>query len=217
MDNGRRGERAVPPGHAQPRVSGTTPPSGPAAADPADRLRVAGGAVVAGARGDAWLRVAGPEHARRGGRSCTDLALLDVLGRLPLHRPVPTARLTDRERAVLLTAPAWTVESGPAHIERVARPPVTVGLVTCEGGAWRVLLRRAAAFRYFAPAAVLLPRLPARRPETAWEADVAGVGVYVRDGDAIREVLAPVTPGYPRKAAHWRFEERAYRAWALTA
>jgi hypothetical protein len=38
----------------------------------------------------------------------------------------------------------------------------------------------------------------------------------VDDGSGPREAVPAQAPAVPRKAAHWRFEERAYRAWTVS-
>lgn len=174
---------------------------------------VPGAAVVAGARGDAWLRVDAGEHERRGGAYCDGLVVLDALRRLPVGVPVPVEWLSPRDAEVLAAAPGWALRRSDQHVVRLLRQPVRVQLVVCSGGPWRALLRRASAFRHLAPAAVALERLPPDWPGVAWEADLAGVGVLLDDGTGPVEALGPPVPSAPRKAAHWRFEERAYRAW----
>jgi len=174
---------------------------------------VPGAAAVAGARGDAWLRIDAGEHARRGGASCDDLVVLDALRRLPVGVPVPVEWLSPRDAEVLAAVPGWALRRSDQHVVRLLRQPVHVQLVVCSGGPWRALLRRASTFRHFAPAAVALKRLPPDWPGVAWEADLAGVGVLLDDGTSSVEAMPPPVPSAPRKGAHWRFEERAYRAW----
>lgn len=199
-------------------ASGYTPAAGAvfALAGGPGTVHVPGGASVAGARADAWLRVHDAEHMRRRGSSYADLPLLDVLGRLPLGVAVPLGGLASRDLEVVLSAPRLAVKLQDGHATRLLRRPVRVALVTCRGTSWRAALQRAASFRHFAPAAVLLDRLPPRWREIVWEADVAGVGVLIGAGREPEEVLPPVVPVGLRKAAHWRFEERAYRSWFLT-
>ena len=190
------------------------PPAAPGASGSAGgAVLVPGAAAVAGARGDAWLRVDAGEHARRGGASCDDLVVLDALGRLPVGVAVPVEWLAPRDAEVLAAAPGWALRRSDRHVVRLLQRPVQVELVVCSGGPWRALLRRASAFRHFAPAAVAVERLPPDWPGVAWEADLAGVGVLLDDGTGPVEALRPAVPSVPRKAAHRRFEERAYKAW----
>jgi hypothetical protein len=177
---------------------------------------VRGGARVAGAHGDAWLRVDAEEHVRRQGNTCEDIVMLAALEALPVGVELPLELLAARQQAVLRAAPGWAVSFADDHVVRLLRSPVHVELVTCRARAWGDAVRRAAAFRHFAPAAVVLDRLPRRWPEQAWQADAAGVGVLVDDGSGPREVVPTRAPTVSRKAVHWRFEERAYRAWAVS-
>ena len=70
------------------------------------------------------------------------------------------------------------------------------------------------AFEPFGTRVVLLDACP-RAAEFAWEADAAGVGLWIRERDGQIIQVVPPAPFVRRyaKPAGWRFTERAYTAW----
>jgi hypothetical protein len=175
---------------------------------------IPGGAVTAGAVGDAVITCDRAEQARRrsaGLGAVTSLWLLDAIMTLPAGVPVRTADLSEEVWARISAAPRGAVVIDGGWVTRLLRPPLTVvGAVVCGGG-WRRSLQRAAQFTPFAQRVLVLDRTPPSH--VAWEAQVAGIGVWTfRDGS-----LAEISPPEPFrqrywKPAGWRFAERAYAA-----
>lgn len=184
-------------------------------------ILVRGGAIGGGVRADALCVLDVGEHARRqegGIGAVTSLAILDAVMTLPMGVPVrrrditPTAwaRMERTDEALVLVDGHW--------VTRVGRPPLTVLGALVSGRRWRDALRRASAFGPFSQRIVVLRQLPASMDLLLWEAELAGVGVWLADDMITREVLAP-EPFKLRyvKAATWRFAERAYRAATASA
>lgn len=187
-------------------------------------MAVPSGARVSGAVADAVVTVDAIEDQRRAGLGLVgvaDLGLLDALMCLPVGEAIPVADLGPVASAHLRAAPAGCVEwlDGGTRVRRLLVPAATVELVVVRCGRWRSGLLRAAAFEPFATRVVLLERPPRALHDIAWEADGAGVGLWVRHLDTeIVEVVAPA-PFVRRyvKPAGWRFAERAYTAWIAAA
>lgn len=190
---------------------------------------VRGAARVAGGVADAVLAVDAVEAARRRGvglGGVGDLALLDTLMCLPVGCPVATDDLTALSRARLRAAPPGCVEwlDDAAVVVRRLASAVSVELVVVRAATWRAGLLRAAAFEPFATRVILLERPPRALYQAAWEADAAGVGLWIRtaatatDPDDVQQIAAPA-PFVRRyvKPAGWRFTERAYATWAADA
>lgn len=194
-------------------------------------------ARVAGAVADAVLVVDDVEAARRirfGLRGVSDLGLLDALMCLPVGAPVAVDDLSPVSRSRLRAAPAGCVEwlAGGTRVRRLLTPALTVDLVVVRAGTWRAGLLRAAAFEPFATRVVLLPCEPRTLRDIAWQADAAGIGLWIGQADEDRpmdtpaaeagtgEVVQVVGPApFVRryvKPAGWRFTERAYTTWTAT-
>ncbi|MGH3659561.1 MAG: hypothetical protein ACRDUA_23175, partial [Micromonosporaceae bacterium] len=65
---------------------------------------------------------------------------------------------------------------------------------------------------------VMLPKPPRGLPRISWQADLIGVGVWIRppDSDDITEIVPPaVFEQQVVKPVRWRFIENAYRTWLL--
>lgn len=175
---------------------------------------VIGGAVAAGARADALVEVDVDEMERRtsaGARSVQSLPLLDALINLPLLCPVDAAGLGERDLRILQAAPPGCVDFEGEKVIRTLRVPVTVAAALVAGLRWRHPLARAAAFTPLSQRIVVLPYAP--DPAVVWEAQVAGVGVWVDRGEGDPYAVVEPEPFVPRyfKAAGWRFAERAYQ------
>ncbi|WP_017592537.1 hypothetical protein [Nocardiopsis potens] len=141
------------------------------------------------------------------------LGALEALMGLPLGEPVPEASLTERERALLRTAPPGAVARDAGRVVRLASVPLRVELAVATGPTWRAALARAARFAPFCARAALADRPPRDAAPAAAEADYYGVGLAVRDGsDAVW--LAPPEPFRPRRlsAPKWKFAERVLAA-----
>lgn len=177
---------------------------------------VDGGAHAAGVGADALVLVDGSEHERRysaGLGGVTSLGLIDALMNLPLRTPVRRCDLDPATVRRLAAAPDAVVSCDHGWVTRLLTPPLTVVAVVVRGGSWEESSRRARPFAAFAQCIVLLDRMPTRSSEFLWEAQLAGVGVWVESHGEVRELLAPepFTRHY-WKPAGWRFSERAYRA-----
>lgn len=189
--------------------------------DPADleldeMCLVGGGAQAAGIGADALVLVDGSEHERRssaGLGGVTSLGLIDALMNLPLRTPVRTRDLDSMTVRRLSAAPDAVVSSDDGWVTRLLTPPLTVIAVVVRGRSWQELSPRTWPFAAFAQRIVLLDRMPTRSSAFLWEAQLAGVGVWVRIDDQFRELLAPEPfMRHYWKPAGWRFSERAYRA-----
>jgi hypothetical protein len=175
---------------------------------------IAAGAVTVGAVGDAVVSCDCAEQVRRrneGLGAVTSLWLLDAVMTLPAGAPVRVADLSEEVWACISAAPKGVVAVDGGWVTRLLSPPLTVvGAVMCGTG-WRRLLQRAGRFTPFAQRLLVLEKMPPSR--MMWEAQVAGVGVWVfRDGQLAE--MCPPEPFKQRywKPAGWRFAERAYAA-----
>lgn len=178
-------------------------------------------ARVSGGIADAVVQVDQGEHVRRSQLGLTagveDLDLLDALMCLPLDHAVAVDDLGVVEMAHLRACPPGCVEwtDNGRRVLRRLLPAATVELVVVQAERWRGGLRRAAAFEPFAARVVVLDRPPHTLADVAWQADVTGVGLWIRTQDGeLTEVVTP-TPFVRRyvKPAGWRFSERAYTTW----
>ncbi len=179
-------------------------------------MLVPGAARVSGGIGDALVDVDGAEHERRsavGLRALTDLGLLGRLLALPLGELVRWDDLSPDDARRFTTAPYGTIECSPDGVRRLLCYPVSVPLVLVRSSSWRRGLQRASAFEPFAQRVLILEGNHQDLDSLAWEADVLGVGVWVKDASRLREVVPPA-PWQQQfaKGAGWRFRERAYLA-----
>lgn len=178
------------------------------------------GARVTGAVADAVVAINAHEHQRRVGfglHGVEHLGLLDALMCLPVGAAVPVADLSPVALAHLRASPPGCVNwlDGGSQVRRLLVSAAAIDLVVVRTAHWRAGLYRAEPFEPFATRVVLLQRPPRTLVDIAWEADAAGVGLWVRQPDAqIDEIVAPA-PFVRRyvKPAGWRFAERAYAAW----
>lgn len=184
----------------------------------ADLVRIPQGARAAGSVADALVLNDHEEQARR--RACalgavTSLALLDVLLNLPHGEPVRLGDLSDHARELVLRAPAGVVALEGQWVRRLLVPPLTVVAAVVGPTRWRTAIRRVSTFQPFAQRLVEFDAVPS--PKLSWEAQVAGIGVWVRASEGTT-VVCPPEPYVRRywKAAGWRFAENAYQA-ATTA
>lgn len=203
------------------------------AVQPADlsdesRQLVDDGAFLAGGRTDALITLNDAEVQRRaqnGDGAVTDLALLDLFLSMPLGCPIAVSTFTEQQLRLLRLAPGGAITAEAGTVTRLLDRPVQVDAAVAwvrprrDGGArragsWRSSLRRAGRFVGVTSAVVVFPE-SARVPATKlWEADVLGVGVWQEGSDGPIELVPPAEFMTPRlKAAIWRFEERAFRAW----
>ena len=175
---------------------------------------VLGGARVSGVRGDAVLSVEAAEHYRRrrlGLGALADLALLNVLMDLPLGLPVPSTDLPASAREVLASAPPGVIVDDGEWVTRLAEPAVVVHAAVVAGVGWRRLIRTGSVFTGVCQSVVVLERRPPQLRTRLWEAELLGVGVWLRDGAGLCEVLPPqVFHLRYVKPARWRFLENAY-------
>lgn len=178
---------------------------------------VSGAARVAGGTGDALVEVDMAEHQRRAGlglRAVTDLGMLARLLRLPHGELVRWADLSADDERRLRSAPDGIVYCSAAGVRRVLAYPAAVPLVLVRSRSWRRGLRAASAFEPFAQRVLVLEGFRQDLTRLAWEADVLGVGVWLKAGSRTREVVAPAPwRQHYVKAAGWRFRERAYQCW----
>lgn len=176
---------------------------------------VAGGARAAGTVADALVTWDQAEQARRHQASLgavTSLWLLDSVMNLPLGAPIRVSDLSETTWDDLRRAPAGVVEIEGAWVTRLLTPPLTVVAAAVGGNGWRRPLQRIGRFTPFAQRLLILDTAPA--PRLIWEAQAAGVGVWVVENSYLVEVCRP-EPFKRRywKPAGWRFAECAYAAW----
>lgn len=175
---------------------------------------IAGGAVTAGAVGDAVVVRDDAEQDRRrqvGLGAVTSLWLLDAVMSLPLGMPVRISDISRTPWDDLRIAPTGVVAIDDGWVTRLLSPPLTVVAAVVRGTGWRRPLQRVGQFSPFAQRLIVLDKIPP--PRLMWEAQVAGVGVWtVEEGQPV-ELCAP-EPFKRRywKPAGWRFTERAYAA-----
>lgn len=177
---------------------------------------VEGGARAAGGRADAIVVVDSSEQNRRaacGLAEVTSLGLLDSVMNLPLRTPVRTQDVSADALARFAVAPTGAVELEEGWVTRLLTPPLTVVAAIVRGTGWDRTVRRVGRFAPFAQQIVILDREPARGSAVTWEAQLAGIGVWVLVDGQVTELLAP-EPFVRRfwKPAGWRFAERAYRS-----
>lgn len=193
-------------------------PLAPAAVISGELEVIPRGAVAAGATGDTVVACDYAEQARRraaGLGAVTSWPLLDALMNLPAGAPVRVADLSGDTWARVSAAPEGVAEVDGGWVTRLLSPPLTVvGAVVCGPG-WRRPLQRAGMFTPFAQRLLVLGKAPPSR--VAWEAEVAGTGVWVAGNGELTELFPP-EPFIRRywKPAGWRFAESAYAA-SLTA
>lgn len=173
------------------------------------------GARSAGSVADALAMHDTTEQARRREfalGAVQSLALLDALLNLPLRVPTHRDDLAPYARELLWRAPAGAVELDGAWVSRLLTPPLTVVAAVVRTRTWRRAIQRAGRFAPFAQQIMVFDRVPA--PELTWEANAAGIGVWVEVDGETREVCRP-EPFARRywKAAGWRFTEHAYAMW----
>jgi hypothetical protein len=176
---------------------------------------VAGGARAAGTAADALVTWDHTEQARRhqaGLGAVTSLWLLDSVMNLPLGSPTRASDLSETTWDDLRRAPAGVVEIEDAWVTRLLTPPLTVVAAAVGGNGWRRPLQRVGRFAPFAQRLLILDTVPP--PRLIWEAEVAGVGVWVIENSYLIEACTP-EPFNRRywKPAGWRFAEHAYAAW----
>ena len=176
---------------------------------------VSGAARVSGGTGDALVELHEAEHQRRlavGLCAVTDLGLLDRLLALPPGELVRWDDLNPDDGRRFRAAPEGVVECTSPGVRRVLTYPVSVPMVLVRSRSWRRGLQRASAFEPFAQRVLLLEGADRDLYQLTWEADVLGVGVWIHDGRALQEVVAPAPwRQLYVKAAAWRFRERAYQ------
>ena len=194
--------------------------AGPTAVSRAELVTSAipSGARVSGATADAVVTIDAVEHRRRAGLAgVDDLGLLDALMDLPIGAEVPVYHIGAVARAHLRASPPGCVDwlSAGAVVRRLLVPAATVELIVVRADCWPRGLARAAAFEPFATRVVLLQCQPRAVADIAWEADAAGVGLWLRQTDGEITEIVPPAPFVRRyvKPAGWRFTERAYTAW----
>ncbi|SLH37960.1 hypothetical protein [Mycobacteroides abscessus] len=87
-----------------------------------------------------------------------------------------------------------------------------VAAAIVEGTGWRNATRKASRFGPFCQQMALFPKPPRGFASVAWEASIAGIGVWVRDGEDVTEAVR-AQPYVRRfwKTAGWEFQETAYR------
>ena len=175
------------------------------------------GAQAAGSTAEAITLVDDHEHSRRvhaGLGAVTSLGLLDVLLDFPLHAPVRMCDVGSRGQTTVRQAPGGVFEYDDASVTRVLSPPTTVVAALVQGTSWRRMMAEASCFSPFCQQIMLFEHAPRALGSLIWEAQVAGIGVWSRDGDHVVEILRPQIFRRRRwKAAGWRFQERAYAAW----
>jgi len=156
---------------------------------------------------------AGESRRRRetGLVAITRMDLLDLLLSLPCERPVPCRSLTGRERRLLRSLPAGSIEIGNGTVIRRAVVPLTVELAAVRAYDWRRGLDQASLLAPFCSRAVVLERVPDDVDALLAEAAYYGVGVVVVQAAEVR-VLADPEPfsRQGHKAAGWWFAEEIY-------
>ena len=186
----------------------------PADAQSVNVCVVPGGARASGGRADALVVLDCNEIARRaeyGLHAVTALPVLDALMNLPWRVPVRTDELGERCSRLLSAAPRGAIEWDGGGIIRLLTPPLTVLAAVVDGSIGRSTLARAQQFAPFAQRVLMLPSPPPRSGMFAWEAEAAGVGIWVgKDVHSAAELVAPqpFVRSYFKPAA-WRFAERA--------
>jgi hypothetical protein len=179
---------------------------------------VPAGAQVAGGVGDALVEVDEQEHDRRVGLglqgAVTNLGLLHRLLNLPHGEWVRWKDLCSNDVQALQTAPVGVVDLSSRGVRRTLVQPARVPFVVVRTSSWRRGLRRASAFEPFAQRVLLLEGEHRNLQQVTWEADLLGVGVWLRTSTHIEQILAPAPwRQLYVKAAGWRFRERAYDRW----
>jgi len=200
-----------------PQLANRWKPITPADLDSGVLTSISRGAQAAGVTADALVTVDGAEHSRRarvGLPHVTSLRLLDTVMDFPLLTPVRMCDVGARSQEVIREAPRGVFVRDDLVVTRLLSPPVTVVAALVLGASWRRVISRASTFAPFCQQVMLLERRPRDVSTLIWEADLAGIGVWIRSGGETVEVLRPSVFNRRRwKAAGWRFQERAYAAW----
>lgn len=182
---------------------------------------VQGGASAAGGHADALVVADTSEQERRvacGLGDVTSLGLLDAVMNLPLCTPVRTRDVSVEALARLAAAPEGIVRHEDGWVTRLLTPPLTVVAAIVRGTGWRRPAGRVGCFAPFTQQIVILDRAPTRGSAVIWEAQLAGIGVWIFAGGQVTE-LVPPEPFARRfwKPAGWRFAERAYRTQLISS
>jgi hypothetical protein len=187
---------------------------------PAD-LRRSGTCVLAsaarldGRRADAAFSVDTAEHARRlrlGVGALLDCASLETMGNLPVDEPVPLMALAawERENLCLLEG---SVTVDRELITRNVRPVVELHAVTAAGPQLRPLIHRLAPFLRATQCIAVLQARPRKLDDQPWEADAAGIGVWLGVDDTVELVKPDVYRPAAMTAGRWMFSEMIYDTW----
>jgi hypothetical protein len=139
-------------------------------------------------------------------------AVLEALMGLPVGMPVPSDALSPADQHLIRQAPRGAVDEQDGRFVRRAVAPVSVRLALVEAGSWQQGVSDACRFAPFSSRAAVLPAVPADVDTACAQAEFYGVGLYVRSGTSVRELLAPEV--YVRRrhtSAQWRFAEDVYR------
>ncbi len=155
---------------------------------------VEGGAQAAGSRADALVVADLSEQERRkacGLAEVTSLGLLDALMNLPLRTPVRIQDVSADVLARFAAAPGGVVELAERRVPRLLTPPLTVVAAIVSGTGWRRPFGRLGHFAAFAQQIVILDREPTRGSSVTWEAQLAGIGVWVSTDGQVTELVAP--------------------------
>lgn len=188
---------------------------------PADLQRrgtylLAGAAKLDGRRADAVFTINAAEHARRL-QLCVgaflDCAALETMGNLPVDVPVPLTALAAWERENLRILPKGSATSDRGLITRNVRPVVELHAVTAAGPLLRPLIRRLTPFLRATQCVAVLRARPRNLDDQLWEADAAGIGVWLGGDDPIVLVKPDVYRPAAMTAGRWLFSEMIYDAW----
>jgi hypothetical protein len=178
---------------------------------------VSGGAQAAGSNADAVTLVDSQEHVRRVGiglTAVTSLGLLDAVLNFPLRTPVHMCDVGPKMQMAVHRAPVGVFERDDSVVTRVLTPSATVVAALITGAGWRRMMTNAAAFAPFCQRVMVFDRAPRGLGSLVWEAQLAGIGIWIRDESDTVEILRPQAFKRRRwKPAGWRFQERAYAKW----
>jgi hypothetical protein len=124
---------------------------------------------------------------------------------------VPRGSLTGRERHLLRSLPAGSIEFAGETVIRRAMVPLSVELAAVRASDWRRGLDQASLFAPFCSRTVVLSRVPEDADVMLAEAAYYGIGVAVTETGEVR-VLADPEPfrKQAHKAAGWWFAEEVY-------
>lgn len=157
-----------------------------------------------------------PDDLARALERSSTVPRVETMWNLPADEPVPLTTLAAWERGNLCILPEGSVTRGPEVIIRNARPVVELHAATATGPQLRPLIRRLAPFLRATQCIGILQARERRLDDQLWEADAAGIGVWLGVDNPVELVKPDVYRPEALTSGRWAFGEMIYDAWLNT-